>query len=168
MATDIVMPNMGFDTQAARLIEWLKAPGDQVQKGELIAVIESDKANVELESVAAGVMLAQLAAPGDEVEVGAVIARIGRTDEATQTPAILADAESNAVFAATAVEVTPIARKLAAENHIDLAQVQGSGPRGRIMKEDVEAAIAGVGAEAASAHTRVGGAGLTQSAQSRA
>ena len=54
MATEIVMPNMGFDTQEARLIEWLKQPGDTVKKGDLIAVIESDKANVELESKTIG------------------------------------------------------------------------------------------------------------------
>jgi pyruvate dehydrogenase E2 component (dihydrolipoamide acetyltransferase) len=132
MATEIVMPNMGFDTQEARLIEWLKQPGDLVKKGDLIAVIESDKANVELESVAAGVLLELLATPGAEVPVGAVIARIGAPEEMQR---------SSASTPAAAVEISPIARKLAADNNIDLAQVQGSGPRGRIMKEDVEALL---------------------------
>lgn len=132
MATEIVMPNMGFDTQEARLIEWLKQPGDLVKKGDLIAVIESDKANVELESVAAGVLLELLATPGAEVPVGAVIARIGTPEEMQRSPA---------PTAAAAVEISPIARKLAVDNNIDLAQVQGSGPRGRIMKEDVEALL---------------------------
>jgi pyruvate dehydrogenase E2 component (dihydrolipoamide acetyltransferase) len=132
MATEIVMPNMGFDTQEARLIEWLKQPGDTVKKGDLIAVIESDKANVELESVAAGVLLELLATPGAEVPVGAVIARIGTPEEAQRTTAPTS----------AAVEISPIARKLAADNNLDLAQVQGSGPRGRIMKEDVEALLA--------------------------
>lgn len=131
MATEIVMPNMGFDTQEARLIEWLKQPGDTVKKGDLIAVIESDKANVELESVAAGVLLELLATAGTEVPVGAVIARIGTPEEAQRTTAPTS----------TAVEISPIARKLAADNNLDLAQVQGSGPRGRIMKEDVEALL---------------------------
>lgn len=133
MATEIVMPNMGFDTQEARLIEWLKQPGDTVKKGDLIAVIESDKANVELESVAAGVLLELLATPGAEVPVGAVIARIGAPEEVQRSPV---------PTAAAAVEISPIARKLAADNNIELAQVQGSGPRGRIMKEDVEALLA--------------------------
>ena len=133
MATEIVMPNMGFDTQEARLIEWLKQPGDTVKKGDLIAVIESDKANVELESVAAGVLLELLATPGAEVPVGAVIARIGTPEERQRSPASTV---------AAAVEISPIARKLAADNNIELAQVQGSGPRGRIMKEDVEALLA--------------------------
>ncbi|MCE7982724.1 MAG: 2-oxo acid dehydrogenase subunit E2 [Caldilinea sp. CFX5] len=132
MATEIVMPNMGFDTQEARLIEWLKQPGDPVKKGELIAVIESDKANVELESVAAGVLLELLATPGAEVSVGAVIARIGAPEEMQRSSA----------SSPAAVEISPIARKLAADSNIDLAQVQGSGPRGRIMKEDVEALLA--------------------------
>jgi pyruvate dehydrogenase E2 component (dihydrolipoamide acetyltransferase) len=103
-----------------------------VKKGDLIAVIESDKANVELESVASGVLLAQLATAGTEVPVGAVIARIGAREE-MQRP--------SAPAPAAPVEISPIARKLATDNNIDLAQVQGSGPRGRIMKEDVEAAM---------------------------
>ena len=131
------MPNMGFDAQESRLIEWLKQPGDAVKKGDLIAVIESDKANVELESVASGVLLEQLVAAGTDVPVGSVIARIGTPEERTK----LAPA-APATSASAPAEISPIARKLAADNNIDLAQVQGSGPRGRIMKEDVEAAIA--------------------------
>jgi len=142
MATEIIMPNLGFDTQAARLIEWLKQPGDAVKKGDLIAVIESDKANVELESVASGTLLEQLAAAGAEVPVGAVIARIGSPEEGRQSTPVPATASNVATTVNTAaVEISPIARKLAADNKIDPAQVQGSGPRGRIMKEDVEAAM---------------------------
>ena len=150
MATEIVMPNLGFDTQAARLIEWLKQPGDTVQRGDLLAVIESDKANVELESVAAGVLLEQLVVAGDEAAVGAVIARVGTAAEAGQVAAPLPPAAAGATAATTAVEVTPIARKLAADNAVDLAAIQGSGPRGRIMKEDVEAAMAATPAATAS------------------
>ena len=144
------MPNLGFDTQAARLIEWLKQPGDTVQRGDLLAVIESDKANVELESVAAGVLLEQLVVAGDEAAVGAVIARVGTAAEAGQVAAPLPPAAAVATAATTAVEVTPIARKLAADNAVDLAAIQGSGPRGRIMKEDVEAAMAATPAATAS------------------
>lgn len=140
MATEIVMPNLGFDTQAARLIEWLKQPGEPVERGDLLAVIESDKANVELESVAAGVLLEQLVAAGDEAAVGAVIARVGTAAEAQPTPS--ASAPTPPASSAAPAEVSPIARKLAADSGVDLAQVQGSGPRGRIMKEDVAAALA--------------------------
>lgn len=145
MATEIVMPNLGFDTQAARLIEWLKQPGEPVQRGDLLAVIESDKANVELESVAAGVLLEQLVAAGDEAAVGAVIARVGTPDEVAQRGTITAPptaAPATPAPAPVTAEVSPIARKLAADSGVDLASVQGSGPRGRIMKEDVAAALA--------------------------
>lgn len=132
------MPNMGFDAQESRLIEWLKQPGDVVKKGDLIAVIESDKANVELESVANGILLEQLVSAGVDVPVGQVIARIGTPEERTKPAPAAPVAPPSAVPA----EISPIARKLAADNNVDLAQVQGSGPRGRIMKEDVEAAMA--------------------------
>ncbi len=156
MATEIVMPNMGFDAQASRLIEWLKQPGDAVKKGDLIAVIESDKANVELESFNAGILLEQLVAAGDEVPVGAVIARIGAPNEAKQAVPASAAAPA-AVSANVSTEVSPIARKLAADNNVDLAQVQGSGLRGRIMKEDVEAALAAKSPVAASNTSPNGG-----------
>ncbi|MFN8492850.1 MAG: 2-oxo acid dehydrogenase subunit E2 [Caldilineaceae bacterium] len=145
MATDIIMPNLGFDVQQARLIEWLKQPGDPVNQGEILAVVESDKANVELESIASGVLLEQLTAAGVEVPVGSVIARIGQPTElpraaATQSsdqPATSAQPEATA----KALDVSPIARRLAEENNIDLATITGSGPRGRVTKEDVEAAL---------------------------
>src|SRR5688572_9530357 len=84
MAHDIVMPNAGFDAQEGHLLEWLKQPGDPVQKGEAIALIESDKANVALESIAAGVVIEHLCKPDEEVKVGSVIARVGSQDEYQQ------------------------------------------------------------------------------------
>lgn len=137
MATEIVMPNLGFDVQQARLIEWLKQPGDAVQKGEVIAIVESDKANVELESIAAGVLLEQLIEPGVETPVGAVIARIGEPAEQRTPAPVTPTAEG-----AAGVEISPVARKLAADHAIDLATLTGTGPRGRITREDVEAAVA--------------------------
>lgn len=128
MATDIVMPNLGFDVQQARVIEWLKQPGDLIRAGETIAVVESDKANVELESIASGVVLEVLVPAGGEANVGATIARVGAATE-------------QAISATTPLEISPLARKLAEENGIDLATLRGSGPRGRITREDVEAAI---------------------------
>ncbi len=126
MATDIVMPNLGFDAQAGRLVEWLKQPGDSVQKGEVLAIIESDKANVELESVAAGILLEHLHPAGEEVNVGTVIARVGQPQDAPPRPVT------------PPVEISPVARRMAAENQVDVSQISGSGRGGRIMREDVE------------------------------
>ena len=131
VAHDIVMPNVGFDTQSASLVEWLKQPGEPIQKGEAIAVIETDKADVELESIAAGVVLEMLYQPGDEVPVGAVIARVGSADEYQQP-----------ISTAAANAVSPVAARIAQANTLDLAAIDGSGPRGRVMRQDVEQHLA--------------------------
>jgi pyruvate dehydrogenase E2 component (dihydrolipoamide acetyltransferase) len=127
MAVDVLMPNLGFDTQSGRLLEWLRQPGDAVAKGEPIAIVESDKANVELEAVASGVMLEQRAQAGEEVAVGAVIGRIGAASERTPAPAA---APAPAPVAAS----TP-----AQQQRVPLEQVAGTGERGRVLRCDVEA-----------------------------
>ena len=149
--TDIVMPNLGFDTQEGKLIEWLKQPGDRVAKGEPIAIIESDKANVELESVAEGLLLDQFFTEGTDVSVGAVIARIGRQGDpetsAFSTTAPASTPASSPVptpVASRKVEASPIARRLAVEHGLDLATIKGSGPKGRIKRADVEGYLSGV------------------------
>lgn len=156
MATDIVMPNLGFDTQSGRLVEWLKQPGEVVQKGEILAIVESDKANVELESIASGVLLECLVPEDTEVTVGAVIARVGAKEEAVAARPAAAAAASPALSvpprlpsrpAAPAVpagavpDVSPIARRVALDKNLDLSTVRGSGVGGRTMREDVEAAL---------------------------
>lgn len=142
MSFDIVMPNLGFDAQTGRLIEWIKQPGDLVEKGDILAVVESDKANVELESIAAGVMLEQLVTADTEVDVGAVIARVGTRDEApivTQAPTPAHT--QNAPAASTSIEVSPVARRIAQEHGIDLTRIAGTGPGGRIIRGDIEALV---------------------------
>jgi pyruvate dehydrogenase E2 component (dihydrolipoamide acetyltransferase) len=137
------MPNLGFDTQEGKLIEWLKQPGEAIAKGEPIALIESDKANVELESVAAGQVLEHLIAEGEDVAVGVVIARVGSQGEPAATAGALpAQRTQPAQTDPIKVEASPIARRLAAEHDLDLASVQGSGPRGRIKRVDVETHLA--------------------------
>lgn len=135
MTTDIVMPNLGFDTQTARLIEWLKQPGDSVTKGEIIAVIESDKANVELESAAGGVVLELLAKADEEVAIGAVIARVGQADAVSASAPVVDPAR------ASETKSSPVAKRVASESNVDLAQIAGSGPQGRVMRSDVEAFV---------------------------
>ena len=130
MATDILMPNLGFDTQEARIVEWVKQPQESVRKGEIIAIVESDKANVELESLADGVLLEQLFPADTMVAVGTVIARVGTPNELASPPVAAPSTSAN---------ISPIARRIADENNINLAAVTGSGAGGRIMRQDVEA-----------------------------
>jgi pyruvate dehydrogenase E2 component (dihydrolipoamide acetyltransferase) len=139
MAADIVMPNAGFDTQEARILEWLVKPGDTVNKGDIIAVIESDKANVELESLASGTVLDLLYEANVDIPVGATIARIGSQDEtpASAAPAVTA-APDGSVPAAAQPRISPLARRMADENQLDLKAVTGTGPGGRIIRDDVQ------------------------------
>src|SRR5687767_13315397 len=110
MVIDVIMPNLGFDTQTARLIEWLKKPGDSVTKGESLAVIESDKANVELESVTAGVVLELLVLADTEVPIGSVIARVGASDEKPRAePAVAASPPAS--VSSLPPEISPVARR---------------------------------------------------------
>jgi pyruvate dehydrogenase E2 component (dihydrolipoamide acetyltransferase) len=151
MATDIVMPNLGFDSQSGQVIEWYKQPGDPVQKGEPIALVEADKSNVDLESIASGVLLEVLVPLSEDIDIGTVIARVGTADELTvvgsssaPTPTPTPPTPSQTPVSAddNDTRVSPVARRLADANNVDLAVVKGSGARGRIMREDVEAFIA--------------------------
>lgn len=138
MAVDIVMPNLGFDTQSGRLIEWTKKPGDSVTRGDIIAIVESDKANVELESVASGILLETLFEADTEISIGTVIARIGQPDEQR---ARAPQPSTSSPAAPPVAEISPVAKRLADEHGIDLSRVTGSGRGGRIMREDVEALL---------------------------
>lgn len=138
MAVDIVMPNLGFDTEVGRLIEWLKQPGDSIAKGEPIAVVESDKANVELESIASGVVLEHLAAANAEVAIGTVIARVGSTAEMpSSSPDQSPTGEITAPIGRTG-RVSPLANRMAKAHQLDLQALQGSGIGGRVTRRDVE------------------------------
>ena len=139
MAVDVLMPNLGFDTQSGRLLEWLRQPGDAVAKGEPIAIVESDKANVELEAVASGVLLEQRAQAGEEVAVGAVIGRIGAASERTPAPAAAPAPAPVAASTPAQQRVSPLAQRVAQQQRVPLEQVAGTGERGRVLRRDVEA-----------------------------
>jgi pyruvate dehydrogenase E2 component (dihydrolipoamide acetyltransferase) len=144
--TDIVLPNVGFGMEEGRLIAWLKAPGDLIRKGEAVAEVEGDKTNVELEALVDGVLVEILVQAGTIVPVGTVLGRIGSsvtsTTPATQPAAVAASAPVQAEASSDKVQASPVARRLAQEQGIDLSAVTGSGPGGRITREDVEAAAA--------------------------
>jgi pyruvate dehydrogenase E2 component (dihydrolipoamide acetyltransferase) len=144
---DIVLPNLGFGMEEGRLVAWLKKPGEMVHRGEAVAEVESDKATVELEAVVDGVLEEVLIVPDTVVAVGAVLARI-RTDNAEAVPV-----PEPAAPVATPLEpvpptdesksfhASPVAIRLAQEHGIDLSLIQGSGPGGRITRDDVQAII---------------------------
>ncbi|MEJ2486035.1 MAG: dihydrolipoamide acetyltransferase family protein [Anaerolineales bacterium] len=170
MADVVTMPKLGFDMAEGTLIRWAKAEGEQVEKGELLAEIETDKATVEVESLFSGTVRKQLVSEGAIVPVNTPIAVIGTPDEEidldsikgteaaddsvetaaeqpaqpeAQAPEEAAQAEPEASTDAHlpgGVRATPLARRIAEDKNIDLKSLSGSGPGGRIVKADVEAA----------------------------
>lgn len=158
MAEPVLMPQVGQDIKTARIIDWLKKENQEVQKGEVIAVVESDKAAFDVEAYTAGVLLKILHAEGQEVEVLTPIAYIGQPGEKIQDAGQTTEAKGQGAQAVTpesairhppsAVEdrlaASPSARRLAKEKGVDLATVAGTGPGGRITKEDILAAARNV------------------------
>ena len=156
---EFVMPQLGADMSAGKLLGWRKNVGESVSRGDIIADVETDKADIEVEVFTSGVIEKILVQPGERVPVGTVLAIIHREGEAPkgETPAAPRAAPSEAAPArpaapvvpvrpsVTAVEpgrvhVSPVARKAAAELGIDLASLAGTGPGGRITLEDVQKA----------------------------
>lgn len=146
---DVIVPSPGESISEVRLGTWKKGDGDWVEKDELLNEIESDKATLELLAPASGLLKIK-ADSGSDQKVKAVVAAI---DESAAKPAGAAKAaaapaaapaakaeEPAAKTAGTATRATPVARKLAADKGVDLANVPGSGPAGRVMRADVEAA----------------------------
>jgi pyruvate dehydrogenase E2 component (dihydrolipoamide acetyltransferase) len=137
---DFVMPALGADMHAGTLLQWLKQPGDIVARGDIVAVVHTDKADVEVEVFTSGVIEQVLVEPGAEVPVGTVLAVIREDGVATAT--LAAVPATPAEPARPHVVVSPSARHLAEELDVDLESVHGSGPGGRIQRKDVEAAAA--------------------------
>ncbi|MBI3953091.1 MAG: 2-oxo acid dehydrogenase subunit E2 [Chloroflexi bacterium] len=158
MATEVIMPQMGFDMKEGKVVRWLKKVGDPVARDEPLAEIETDKAVVELEAFAAGVLRQVIVEEGTTVPVGEVIGVIAGAEEplperrAQGAPAAAAKpgpaapaalpAASTGAAAAERAKASPLARRLAEERGVDLAQVKGTGPGGRITERDVEAQAA--------------------------
>jgi pyruvate dehydrogenase E2 component (dihydrolipoamide acetyltransferase) len=162
----ITMPKLGFDMAEGTLVEWSKSVGDNVAEGDVVALIETDKANVEVTSFKSGVLRALLVEAGAAVPVGQPIAVIGSADEAIDlaalgmeggappkgaekpaekpagvpapTPAPAPAEEAPAEVFEGRLPASPVARRMADELGIDLDQVRGSGPGGRVIKQDIE------------------------------
>lgn len=148
---NFVMPKLGADMNTGRLLSWSKQIGDRIERGEIIAEVHTDKADIEIESFISGVIEKFLIQPGDEVPIGTVIAIIRKDDEeaanveapvttAPPLPVVAAPPQSESSPSSTRLHISPLARKLADELGIDPATVQGTGPGGRITRDDVEKA----------------------------
>ncbi|MRR06210.1 MAG: 2-oxo acid dehydrogenase subunit E2 [Deltaproteobacteria bacterium] len=162
MATDIIMPKLSDTMEEGLLISWKKNPGEKVTRGDIIAEVETDKATMELEAFASGVLLEIRAKAGDVVPVGTVIGVIGADGEKPDTapaaemsgPAETKSTEpqsekeqsttealktAGVAKGGTVVEkASPMVRRLARDMGIELALVTGTGPEGRILQEDLE------------------------------
>ncbi len=166
--TDVNMPKLSDTMEEGTIVEWKKKSGDAVKTGDLLAEVESDKATFDLAAEADGV-LTVLVEQGVPAKIGAPIARIGEAGEATpskqepapkpkEAPAREApkekqakaekptpreesdDGQQNGAPTSAEVKASPLAKRLAAEMGVDLGTLKGSGPEGRIVKEDVLAA----------------------------
>src|SRR3954452_1119495 len=190
MATDITMPRLSDSMEEGTILKWIVSEGDEVEKGQEIVEIETDKANMTYEADTAGTLIEIVVSEGENVPLGEVIARIGdasekaesnggggsEEDESEDEDEDEPEAESddsdadeeeeadeqeqeqeekqpqassdNGAGDGERVKASPVARRMAKEQGVDLGSIEGSGPGGRIVKADVEAAVDGGGAQA--------------------
>jgi pyruvate dehydrogenase E2 component (dihydrolipoamide acetyltransferase) len=167
MATEVRLPRLGQGMEAGTIVKWLKSEGDQVEKGEPLYELDTDKVTQEVEAEASGVLL-KIAVSEGEVEVGKTIAFIGEQGEQVEAPPEeradgdaarqvreareraqaepeRGEAKAQVVEPARTdgrVKASPLARRIARERGVDLAAVTGTGPEGRVVAEDVERAAA--------------------------
>lgn len=169
MIHEVFMPALSSTMTEGKIVSWIKSPGDKVEKGETVVVVESDKADMDVESFYEGYLAVITVQAGESAPVGAAIALVAETEaeietakqQATQSSQEPAPATSQAQTATAPAPVeaassttqdtpshrngriiaSPRARKLAKELKVDLNTIKGSGPHGRIVAEDVEAAV---------------------------
>ncbi|MCU0248627.1 MAG: 2-oxo acid dehydrogenase subunit E2 [Vicinamibacterales bacterium] len=172
MASRVVMPKLSDTMEEGRILRWLKTEGDAIETGQALAEVETDKATVEMEAYTNGTIRKLIAAEGQFAKVGELIAIIGAPGEDVSallpvagSAAPAADAMPAAVAAPAAapraqqaaaslpaagaaaatgrsLKASPLALRMAAEAGLDLGSLQGTGPQGRIIKRDIEAALA--------------------------
>ena len=149
MSVDIVVPKLGLTETHATVVRWRKAIGDQVSVGDVVAEIQADKADVDIEAGADGLIAEILIEEGTEVELGTVIGRISRL------PASVAAPVGATAFASARTPSSPLARRVALELGVGITGLIGSGPGGLVVARDVRAvADAGSRAPAAPAPLR--------------
>jgi pyruvate dehydrogenase E2 component (dihydrolipoamide acetyltransferase) len=143
--TNIIMPSLGFDMTEGKVAAWLAVEGARVEKRAAVVEIETEKATVEVEAAASGILSRIVVPAGQSVPVGTVIGIIAEAGEILSDATPATEASVAPTVPSPRVKASPIARRMAEEAGIDLAQVQGSGDGGRVMERDVQAAIAARG-----------------------
>ena len=162
---NVVMPKLSDMMEEGKILSWNKQVGDTIKKGDALAEVETEKVNMEIESFFSGTLLQILVPSGGTAPIGAPIALIGVANEQASAPVqsapVAAPVQSPAANGRTAattatlapaptvvpvtggrIKASPLARRLAEEHQLDIAQIRGTGPDGRIIRDDVEAAIA--------------------------
>jgi len=162
---EVNMPRLSDTMQEGTITRWLKKPGDEIKKGEVVAEVETDKANMEIESFSSGILEQILVAEGETAPIGQPIALVGTGANVKSSPAA-AEAPAaqrapvpaaSATFSSlsqsgvvasngnghsnengTMIKISPLARRMAEEHAIDLNVLKGSGPAGRIVRDDIE------------------------------
>jgi len=165
MAVPVVMPKLGNTVESTIIVRWMKAKGDLVSQGESLCEVETDKAMVEVESPASGTVLDLFFAEGDEVPVLTNIAAIGEAGEDIESlrpelaackptsatlpsrtngerTTVITGAKGDETTTSSVQVISPRARHLAKQSGLDLNELLGSGPGGRIIERDVRAALA--------------------------
>jgi pyruvate dehydrogenase E2 component (dihydrolipoamide acetyltransferase) len=150
------MPTLGADMEAGTLVEWLKKPGESVARGDILAVVDTEKGAIEIEVFDDGVIDRTVVEPGQKVPVGTVLAMIRATGEAPETPAAAAAPPASTSPPQTRARISPAARKAAEALQVDLNAIEGRGPDGSITVADVERAAAGRPAARAAAPRAAG------------
>jgi pyruvate dehydrogenase E2 component (dihydrolipoamide acetyltransferase) len=140
---DFVMPILGADMEAGTLVAWRKKPGDRVERGEIVADVETDKGAIEVEIFTSGVIDSILVEPGAKVPVGTVLATVREDVPRAAAAAAAAPAAPTSApppSAAPHLRISPAARKRAEALGVDVVSIRGTGPGGTIDLADVERA----------------------------
>ena len=160
MVTEVIMPKMGQTMEKGKIVKWLRKEGEKVEKGEPLLEIETDKTTIEVEARGSGILRKIVTQEGEEAPIATTIAYIAEEEEPlleeiskprTPAPETIKEAEpglprvieTQKAEAATRIKASPLAKRIAEEKGLDLAQVTGTGPGGRISKQDVLEYLAG-------------------------
>jgi 2-oxoglutarate dehydrogenase E2 component (dihydrolipoamide succinyltransferase) len=169
MGTNIVVPNMGESIVEATVARWFVQPGDQVELGQVLVELETEKVNLEVGAEQGGVLARINKEAGEDVRVGEVLGEIDEADQESPTkssrddshpkeaePGLVTEQPTNQLLGENQEDeqangwepivekVTPVARRVAEKHGVDLANIQGTGAGGKVLRQDVEKQIEGV------------------------